>query len=477
MRKPLIQELIDILERIPEIQAAVLIGSYGRNKQTPLSDVALQLIVKETFNDKNFHKFVADKLQKGAAISFFLRDSRKTLLYIGEDFFRIELIHCTNFEDIDRLFIGSGIQDIDHSLLFDKTGNLEKYLQRLIERESKHKPTAAEAVDTLIKEFIYFYEKSSSTEAKNDAYKFYFEYNIALQKVVKLRYYAAGQDDITFVPLQFHRHLIRHENQHEFFDLGGVLYLEEANRQKRRLLDFFYETLDMLENHLHLPILKDRIKQFCENIYTRDYLWNFRDAAKYNSNMRRKMIFRSSSPTNYQDVKKFRDKLSELNITQIIDLRGPKEIADHPYRKEFISQFKYVNVPIEPRERIDLSRPEYQTGTLYEKAYRFFVLECQSEVKTVLEAIAHNMPNASLIHCLAGKDRTGFILTLLHLLVEPEKEVLYTDYLASAADTSPEKLDSALQMLSQYKNIDDFLLHCGIASETIATLRKFLRAF
>ena len=74
----------------------------------------------------------------------------------------------------------------------------------------------------------------------------------------------------------------------------------------------------------------------------------------------------------------------------------------------------------------------------------------------------------------AGKDRTGTLISLLHLLVGADMEVIYEDYLASEVDTEISKLNAALEVVTNEGGIVPYLLSCGLQQEEIMSLKEKL---
>jgi protein tyrosine/serine phosphatase len=87
-----------------------------------------------------------------------------------------------------------------------------------------------------------------------------------------------------------------------------------------------------------------------------------------------------------------------------------------------------------------------------------------------MEAILEE-DKATAIHCHAGKDRTGIIITMLHLLSSADLEIIYSDYLATEMDTKKEYLDIILDIISKEGGIENYLLSCSINQAQIQQLK------
>jgi protein tyrosine/serine phosphatase len=182
--------------------------------------------------------------------------------------------------------------------------------------------------------------------------------------------------------------------------------------KKRYLLNLFYSSLEKL----NYP-QRQEIKNILEAIYKRDFFWNFRDLAKHNPYIKPNVLYRTSTLTSYQHEDLLMPFLKEKGISTIIDLRALHEIEKNPYDNSFIKNFKYVKAPFDPWNQPDWFKRTENYGTNSEIAYRFFVMACKTEVKKVFETIVDSK-GAIIFHCLAGKDRTGFIAMLIHMLMK-----------------------------------------------------------
>lgn len=108
----------------------------------------------------------------------------------------------------------------------------------------------------------------------------------------------------------------------------------------------------------------------------------------------------------------------------VIDLRAERERARSPYPWPTST----VTVAHELHDAGDLGRmPELGLIAVYES-----ILETAAErVTAVPGLLAADGP--TLIHCAAGKDRTGIVVAVLLLLAGVEPEAVVADYLVTAA--------------------------------------------
>lgn len=119
--------------------------------------------------------------------------------------------------------------------------------------------------------------------------------------------------------------------------------------------------------------------------------------------------------------------LTKYGLKTIIDLRSYFEAKQNP--DPFISkEIKYYNISIGD---IDLSKSlDYGLSEFdFSSYYILMAIESKSLIKEVFETILENKDRGTvLIHCTAGKDRTGIISALLLLMANVQEEDVITNY-------------------------------------------------
>ncbi|RBP28398.1 tyrosine phosphatase family protein [Oceanihabitans sediminis] len=197
---------------------------------------------------------------------------------------------------------------------------------------------------------------------------------------------------------------------------------------------------------------------------------NFRDLSKFNLKIKKGLIYRAS----VFDLLDNEELLEEKNIKSIIDLRADREIEEISFSDQILGKVKYVKAQFDPWAQPDWFKEKHNNGTNHEIAYRFFAMGCKDAVKKTFETILEEETGAIAIHCHAGKDRTGIICSLLHLLLESPQEQLYADYLASEMDVSLDKLKIAIDVIESEGGIIDYLRSCGLSDNQIIGLKEKL---
>lgn len=318
----------------------------------------------------------------------------------------------------------------------------------------------------LVKKFVCKFEKASQMHAKSDNYKFYYAYNSALHITVQLAYIEKNGFECHGLPEKLLAGMQEKEKRF-YYKMAGSLNLLEANKKKRLLLDWFYDILQKLKIHSSDEIKS--IKKCLEKIYDRDSVQNFRDIAYYNPACRHGVIFRSSCLTRCQQPKIFKKFIKEHPITKIVDLRMKKEIEAEPYNEKLLKKFEINHVPfyfnIKPPQEFKDKFPE-DNGL--KRMYRWLVSgsDNQNVFKDFFTSI-NPEKDVILIHCNAGKDRTGVLCALIALLAGEKKKNIERDYLASEMDSNIEYIRAFFKTLDDYGGPEKYLLSCGIPAETV----------
>lgn len=231
-----------------------------------------------------------------------------------------------------------------------------------------------------------------------------------------------------------------------------------------------------------------------ERLLKLDGCYNLRHVGGYETldgkRTRQHSIFRSDSlhrlPLASQTT------LLNYGVRTIIDLRHGLEVTKAPNIFSTSPHVTYLNLPLFTEE---LTEEEIRAGTL-QKLYLHLLDSCQSQVKAVMNVIA-SYPTSILIHCAAGKDRTGLITALLLGLAHVPFTTIATDYSHSAdyilplyaseievakqfgyahVYESPQQtmLDTLHYLEQQYGGVVGYLGAIGLTNEQINRLRGML---
>ena len=322
-------------------------------------------------------------------------------------------------------------------------------------------------VRDLAEKFVLEFDNASKMHSASDCYGFYYSYNTALHTAVQLAHIAGGGEADRLCPQQFTASMSAGEKK-AFLKLACTLNLAEAGRKKRFLIDWFCRTLKKLRIHSSGEIKS--LTESLERIYERDLFWNLRDISLYNPACRPGFVFRSSTLTSCQEPEIFEKFMKRCPVTTIVDLRNNKEVSSAPYNEKLLEKFglKYLPIPLETKTppAFNALFPEERGMT---KAYRW--LAAGPENKESFKKFFTSLNPAEevlLIHCNAGKDRTGALCALIALLAGENREHIEQDYLASESDCKPEYIRAFLETVEDSGGTEKYLFSCGIPAEKIS---------
>lgn len=184
---------------------------------------------------------------------------------------------------------------------------------------------------------------------------------------------------------------------------------------------------------------ESRTVQF-ENVH------NFRDIGGFLTEdgklMKRGLYFRSDSLHSFStnDLR----RVQALQIKSIIDLRTPNERAKKLCDELDRVAVRVINIPIYPlpdkRDPDLIERLFYLLKGKYKglnletfmfENYRRMVMEYGLEINRILTFLSEKQNLPAIIHCTAGKDRTGWLSFLLQSVARVPIKAIYEDYLFS----------------------------------------------
>lgn len=213
------------------------------------------------------------------------------------------------------------------------------------------------------------------------------------------------------------------------------------------------------------------------------------------------------------------ESLRALGLGHIIDLRDDAELASSPSRLDGVSAVVHHS-PIFRRplgellgetlgellgETVDASATPHLQGLTLSSLYRMMLEDFALHLVAAIRLIADSGTEPVLVHCTAGKDRTGMVVALALLSVGVARGAVVADYAATeenlrgewSASMLQKMLDSGLELSSELTQIvsaspavvmeqiideientfgsaADFLLANGLTEDELTNLRFVL---
>jgi protein-tyrosine phosphatase len=208
-------------------------------------------------------------------------------------------------------------------------------------------------------------------------------------------------------------------------------------------------------------------------------------------------VVRSDSPSELTEAG--RAALLDHGIRYMVDLRMPSEIERYPnpFSEPGPHGVGYVNIMFE-----DPTAVPSTTFTTLAEGYKSKLDHTMPTVANILRAIAEAPEGGVLVHCMAGKDRTGLVAALLLELAGVPRRTVAEDYALTAEYLKPwderylesgpgersdrekeiekyrPRVEVMLEVLEhldeRYGGAEGYVLESGVSAEDIARLHKRL---
>jgi protein-tyrosine phosphatase len=194
--------------------------------------------------------------------------------------------------------------------------------------------------------------------------------------------------------------------------------------------------------------------------------------------------------------------LVDYGIQTIIDVRSEAECQMWPHAFSNHATIATINLPL--GTAADPAAQSLLDAAANLADWSCLTLQyCQPQIAQLLQQVAQARPGGVLIHCHAGKDRTGLAVALLLALADVPPALIAADYaasdvglqplyaqwLAAVADdpvqhaalvleltAHPETMRTVLTHVDvQYGGISVYLRQCGVCEADQETVRRRLR--
>ena len=180
------------------------------------------------------------------------------------------------------------------------------------------------------------------------------------------------------------------------------------------------------------------IDDYLERHYPFEGCFNFRDIGGYlnqdGKRVKKGLYFR----TGRQDRMSDQDLsvLSDLKISTQIDLRKPDEVLDQGRGPLEAMGANYVNIAVIPEGGSDqLSRLVGDTGISGKRYLGYLEFGPDSWLR-LFKILANKDSLPVVLHCTAGKDRTGVSTAFLLSILGVSRDLIEADYLLTNLDTA-----------------------------------------
>lgn len=168
---------------------------------------------------------------------------------------------------------------------------------------------------------------------------------------------------------------------------------------------------------------------------------NFRDYGGYQTDDGRmvkwRRLFRSGQLSALTDDDQ--DQFANLDIRMVFDFRHDQERDNDPSRLPAAIPAAIVNLPINPGSSVSSLDKILTAGITFEQMAelmcainRELAISQSGAYRQMFEHLLNHEEGGSLVHCSAGKDRTGFAAAMVLSVLGVPRETILVDYMLSA---------------------------------------------
>lgn len=140
-----------------------------------------------------------------------------------------------------------------------------------------------------------------------------------------------------------------------------------------------------------------------------------------------------------------KSELRELGVGIVIDLRDDNEAQMMPDDLDGL-EVEVLRLPVFEGS----GASQGAGGITLEALYERIVTQHASVVVAALREIASAGERAVVVHCTAGKDRTGIVVALTLMAVGVDRESVVEDYARTEANLAGEWLEEMVEMIGRY---------------------------
>jgi protein-tyrosine phosphatase len=124
-------------------------------------------------------------------------------------------------------------------------------------------------------------------------------------------------------------------------------------------------------------------------------------------------------------------EIAGLGLRSIVDLRTQPEVDNAPSALDGLqARVRHISLLTGDLQSIPLTLTEI---------YRYFIDECGAAIAAAVADLCTDDALPALVHCSAGKDRTGVVIALILAVLGVPDEVIAADYALSGGYLDPDR--------------------------------------
>jgi protein-tyrosine phosphatase len=152
-------------------------------------------------------------------------------------------------------------------------------------------------------------------------------------------------------------------------------------------------------------------------------------------------LFRSDALHRLTDAS--RDDFAQLGLGLVIDLRDESELLAAPSRIDGLG-IRIVHEPIFTGDSVE----RVSSTVTLERLYRSIVAEYGENIAAAVGHIARSGDTPVLVHCTAGKDRTGLVIAFALTAVGVDRDEVIADYALTEQNLAGEWVERMILQLT-----------------------------
>ena len=158
---------------------------------------------------------------------------------------------------------------------------------------------------------------------------------------------------------------------------------------------------------------------------------NFRDIGGYRNRQGQTVSWRSvfrSDSVHLMTGEDTRHVYQAMGVVTVIDLRNSTEVQRDEYSSSLPTSVNYHHAPFLEQHGISPFKPGDDPATRLADIYLWILANAGHLIAQTLITLAEEPNLPALLHCTAGKDRTGVLAAIILGILDVDEEQIMADY-------------------------------------------------